>query len=255
MSQGEDEWEWEYEDDPDATETLLLDMDLTSLNGGLRSNIPGKRPLDRPLQTGKAKSNNTVVRQRSNPIEEDLAATPSSSLILEDPLGLAPNSVQILDFGSHNPIVSYQNEVYSCTWSDMVGTNMFFTPATSQWTEPEVPAELFGTSRIRLVGHKAKLAVKQDTIVDGTVGKDRLSKGTGLTSHSGFTTPAFKRQADFLERLKDAKKAKGDTDVVRTVIAGLSNRSTSSFDVSRTVVDGVDADRAEQNDSHAYQTR
>lgn len=177
-------------------------MDLTSLNGSLKSDIPGKRPLDRPE---KAKVSSKDVRQQSTPIEDDHSATPDTLVALRNPFGPTPDSVQILDFHSHNPIISYQNEAYSCTWSDMVGTNMFFTPTPSQLSEPDESVELLGTSRIRLIGHRAKVAVKADAKGEAA----RKGRPDNLSDPKGaINNPAFKRQADFLASLKDAKKAK-----------------------------------------------
>lgn len=126
-----------------------------------------------------------------------------------------------MDFASQNPIVSYQNEVYSCTWSDMVGTNMFFSPASNSWADPDVPVEMLGTSRIRLIGHRAITVVKSEAEVEGSARKDRSDKGVSYSSHPGIpNNPAFKRQADFLEKLKAVKKAKGEKDAVRMTFPG-----------------------------------
>jgi hypothetical protein len=129
--------------------------------------------------------------------------------------------MQVLDFPSHNPIVSYQNEVYSCTWSDMVGTNLFFSPASSSWSDSNEPVELLGTSRIRLIGHRAKIAVNPDANNEGPARNDRSDKGISYGSHPAVpNNPAFKRQADFLEKLKVVKKAKGEKDAVRMTFPG-----------------------------------
>jgi hypothetical protein len=214
-------------------QTFLLDVDLTSLNGNLKSNIPGKRPLDRP---DKAKASSTRIRQQTPPIEDDLSATPDTFIDLERPFGPAPNSMQILDFASHNPIISYRNQVYSCTWSDMIGTNMFFSPAPCQLSEPDVPVELLGTSRIRLIGHRAKIAVKAAANAE-PARRGRPEKGSDPRAAFVINNSAFKWQADFLEKLKEVKKAKGETDVIRTVSDGSGDLGTSSLR-SNTVVEG-----------------
>lgn len=217
-----------------ARQTFLLDVDLTSLNGNLKSNIPGKRPLDRP---DKANASSTGVRQQTPPIEDDLSATPDTFVDLEPPFGPAPNSVQILDFASHNPIISYRNEVYSCTWSDMIGTNIFFSPAPRQLSEPDLPVEWLGTSRIRLIGHRAKIAVKAAANAE-PVPRGRPDKGSDPRPALVINNPAFKRQADFLEKLKEAKKARGETDVVRTGGDGSGRLGTSSSRRPNTVIEG-----------------
>jgi hypothetical protein len=139
--------------------------------------------------------------------------------------------IQILELQSFNPVISYQNEIYSCTWSDMIGTNMFFSERDE---EPEADPllsteeyDLLGTSRIKLIGRKAKLTDKpgrkgayrntanelQDESMDLTSGK---SLGA-LRSSNPVVNRELKKQAKFLEKLMDAKRAKGQTDNVRTV--------------------------------------
>jgi hypothetical protein len=206
-------------------------VDLTSLNGSLKTNIPGKRPLDRP---DKASSSSTGIRQQSPAIDEDHSATPDAFVAQEHDLGPAPNSVQVLDFHSDNPIISYQNELYSCTWSDMVGTNIFFARAPSQLSEPDESVDILGTSRIRLIGHRAKVAVKAGASSEAGRG---LRANTISDPKAGFiiNNPAFKRQADFLERLKGVKRAKGDTDVVREVIPETVSRTSPIPDRSSAV--------------------
>ena len=69
-------------------------------------------------------------------------------------------ATSILDLDSMNPIVAYKNQLYSCTWVDMIGTNMFFTPheeASSLEPLKSTPhCDLIGTSRMKLVGRLAK---------------------------------------------------------------------------------------------------
>jgi hypothetical protein len=156
------------------------------------------------------------------------AAAPRGTL-LDVP---APGTeIQILELGSHNPVISYQNEVYSCTWSDMIGTNMFFAEHDEGIEVPPLRStedyDLLGISRVKLIGRKAKLTDKpgrkeacrntgndvRDEAVDVTSGK---SFGTMRASNPTINRE-LKRQAKFLENLMDAKRAKGQTDNVRTV--------------------------------------
>ena len=196
----------------------------------MKSDIPGKRPLNRPAEIDKAITTAAEAESASTPIDEDVEATPdSNSLGAESLFGAASNSVQILDFESPNPIVSYQNEVYSCTWSDMIGTNMFFTPQTDPWSESEEPVKLLGMSRVRLIGHKAKVTAKQDP---NATDKTFMFKGTRAAPNNSHSNNALKRQGNFLERLMDAKKAKGDSDLVRTIIPDQSRRPTPLASIS-----------------------
>jgi hypothetical protein len=103
----------------------------------------------------------------------------------------------------------------------MVGTNLFFSPASSSLSDSNEPVELLGTSRIRLIGHRAKIAVNPDANNKGPARNDRSDKGISYGSHPAVpNNPAFKRQADFLEKLKAVKKAKGEKDAVRMTFPG-----------------------------------
>ena len=137
--------------------------------------------------------------------------------------------IQILELHSYNPIISYQNEVYSCTWSDMIGTNMFFGKHDDEADALRATDDydLLGTSRIKLTGRKAKMTNRpgqrgmykntaedlEDQGIDLMSGK---SLG-GLRSVNATINRDIKKQAKFLERLMDAKRARGEKDNVRTV--------------------------------------
>ena len=140
------------------------------------------------------------------------------------------SEIQILELESYNPVVSYQNEVYSCTWSDVIGTNMFFTEHDEETTADPLHAtedyDLLGISRIKLIGRKAKLTNKPGTSEGYRNTADnveeerdpRPGKGFGsLRSSNPVVNRERKKQAKFLENLMDAKRAKGQIDNVRTV--------------------------------------
>lgn len=160
-------------------------------------------------------------------------AQPNIHIATKERLIEAPqpsNEIQILELESYNPVISFQNEVYSCTWSDMVGTNMFFSEHGEE-TEIDVlrsteEYDLLSTSRIKLIGRKAKLTNKpgrkggyENIVSDLEDEKDiRPGKGFGsLRSSNPVVNRERRKQAKFLENLMDAKRAKGQTDNVRTV--------------------------------------
>lgn len=141
------------------------------------------------------------------------------------------SEIQILELESYNPVISFQNEVYSCAWSDMVGTNMFFAEH-GEVTEIDPlrsteEYDLLGTSRVKLIGRKAKLTNKpgrkggyENTAndVEDEEKDARPGKGFGsLRSSNPVVNKERRKQAKFLENLMDAKRAKGQTDNVRTV--------------------------------------
>lgn len=135
--------------------------------------------------------------------------------------------LQIMELGSNNPIVSYNNRVYSCTWYDTIGTSMFFSEHDNDIDlEPmasDGDVDLVETSRIKLVAREAQLLPRPDPTKDpakGSTKKPEAAKGSGLgalsTSNPKINAD-IKKQARFLERLMEVKSAKGEVDNVRTI--------------------------------------
>jgi hypothetical protein len=224
-----------------------VDLDLSSLNGVIRPRLQSRKkliptatktanpaatpaastPTPTPAPAGTA-TGNATRRGANGDVQPNTPAAHRGTL-LEVP---APGTeIQVLELGSHNPVISYQNEIYSCTWSDMIGTNMFFSERDEEMeADPLRSAEdydLLGISRVKLIGRKAKLTDKpgrKETCRNA--GNDLRDEGMDVTSGKGFGTirasnpvvnRELKKQAKFLESLMDAKRAKGQTDNVRTV--------------------------------------
>ncbi len=95
---------------------------------------------------------------------------------------------------------------------------------------------LVNTSRIKLIGQKAKLATKpgrkrprqaeeeirHDSSAEEADGDTSLMDGKSLgkiRTGNPKVNAAIKRQAAFLEKLMDVKRAKGESDNVRTVFS------------------------------------
>lgn len=149
-----------------------------------------------------------------------------------DPLATAhrrdsPLDLQILELRSKNPVILYNDQVYSCTWHDLIGTNMFFSQHNeSLQPEPMTTdgnTDLLGTSRIKLVARQAKLQPKQGPEESRAAENEELmkpAKGSGLGALRS-TKPKInvdmRKQAKFLEELMEVKQAKGDVDNVRTI--------------------------------------
>ena len=239
-------------------QTFYVDLDLSSLNGVIRPKHHPRKHLRpaRPSSKTATPTKHSPTPQVDPPTPvpdimnaEDDPSTPavreadspySTPAAVADSPSLKPSDrreIQILELHSHNPVISYENEVYSCSWSDMIGTNMFFSKhqddsniAPLRSTEDY---DLLGTSRIKLIGRKATALNK--TRARGSrralVAGENLSEflqdaepekvdGSSLGSLH-FSNPSrnrdLKRQAAFLENLMNVKRAKGQTDNVRTV--------------------------------------
>lgn len=189
---------------------------------------------DPRISAGPVSANDAM---NDNEATEGIAAGPSGP----SPAVSQADDIQILDLHGQNPVISYQNQIYYCTWSDMIGTAMFFSKAEAGTEEAALMStndfHLINTSRIKLLGQKAKLAGKPGrkrrrplddnssyAICAGIESEDdnSLANGKGLgeiRTSNPKTNADIKRQAAFLERLMDVKRAKGESDNVRTVFS------------------------------------
>ena len=149
------------------------------------------------------------------------------------------SNIQILDLHGQHPIISYHGQIYRCTWSDLIGTAMFFSKAEPSMNQDVLMStddfHLINTSRIKLIGQKAKLTGKtgrkrrreiddelQEDVEGDVVQDEDTSPGRGkslgnICTFNPKTNADIKRQAAFLEKLMDIKRAKGESDYVRTV--------------------------------------
>lgn len=215
-----------------------MDLDLSTLNvktratvpGGQKSAVPAKRAADDSVPQTPDRLE-TAQSPAENPVDgnDDLGAqdTPKRSAADGDETEASASGrdVQILDLPTTNPVVSYRGQVYSCMWTDMIGTNMFFTRPGSMDRPLKRTDEydLVGTSRIKLVAEQAKV-VKYSTADGNSLGlKSTMSEpvldGSSLGDFhrsSPVINAQIKKQASFLEKLMDIKRQRGERDIVRT---------------------------------------
>lgn len=144
------------------------------------------------------------------------------------------HAIQFLDLHTGNPIVSFKGEAYSCTWVDLIGTNMFFSQAKeTPLYDPEISTsdyDMVGTSRIKLVGNPIKVTpIAQNTAaVSGakTVSHnqmldvpDKPGKSLGTIRRTSAKVNAdLRKQASFLEQLMNVKRNRGEKDNVHIVM-------------------------------------
>lgn len=242
---GRSKTEYEYEYDPIETETFYVDLDLSSANGGSKAPLT-KRTLDlQPANVGEQVLECEQTPGMSGQAEDDAAVDSGTARGRPKAVTGTPgttsqaNEFQILELHGQNPVVSYQNQIYHCTWSDMIGTAMFFTNADAIPKEEASLTtggfQLINTSRIKLIGQKAKLTERtggkrrrpagedaQDTTSAGIVQDGDTAETNGkrlgeIRTGNAKANADIKRQAAFLERLMDVKRAKGESDNVRIV--------------------------------------
>ena len=76
------------------------------------------------------------------------------------------DKIQILDFHSRNPLISYEGQIYSCAWSTTIGTDVLLThPSTTISFTPELKLKdvnVLATTGIKLLGTPVQLVPKHN---------------------------------------------------------------------------------------------
>ncbi|CAI7585411.1 unnamed protein product [Penicillium pancosmium] len=194
--------DYEYEYHPTETESFYLNLDLTAHHGPIRP--PRQRQPDKAKDSSQAQA-----QDDDDPNQPIDAFTPLDSA--ED--SLIRERIQILALHTCNPIIAYQNQIFSCSWADQIGTELLFShPDTDPDMDParttplrNGPAfELLAANSVKIVGRKSNLTSSSGL------------SGTGTAAQSGSST-GQSHQAQFIAKLQALKKNKGETDEVRTV--------------------------------------
>ncbi|KAJ5375164.1 Transcription factor TFIIIC tau55-like protein [Penicillium concentricum] len=223
-SDSDAEYEYEYGTE---TETFYLNLDLTAHHGPVRP--PRRRPKEA-----------ASLENTQNPADDMSQGFPSELYhpIESAETGSLPNErIQILDLHTTNPIISYHNQMFSCSWADQIGTELVFaspeteTDAKNHFPQPlhRGPSyELVAANSVKILGRKAHLA--PSAVPTGTQGFTEGFPNTGPTPESASSQGADplgvprrptgpSHQAQFLQRLQQIKNAKGESDTVRTVMS------------------------------------
>ncbi|RAK75150.1 TFIIIC subunit 6 family protein, partial [Aspergillus fijiensis CBS 313.89] len=222
--------DYEYEYHPTETETVYLTLDLTSLHGPLR---PPRRRQPSATAASSASATATNISDEPDAAEFTHVESPSDGL-------------QILGLHTPNPIISYQNQIFSGTWADQLGTDLIFARpdegggggaeeqpgetapydpyGTHRTEQPDTPLrhghtyDLLAAPSIKIIGRKANLiSASQSSASDyPPAGLTPPVSTTGIIRAPNH--PAS-NQMRFLERLASLKRSKGETDTVRTVFS------------------------------------
>ncbi|KAL1961830.1 hypothetical protein VTN77DRAFT_999 [Rasamsonia byssochlamydoides] len=202
--------DYEYEYDETETETFYINLDITSCNG----------PIKAPRRRQPSSTDTTSPHVPSSTVgsPEPLDEANGTTTIEDTSEGVFEDRIQILDLHSPNPLISYQNHIFSCSWADVIGTELFFTKPEPQPEHAGLTClkhgkdfDLIAANSVKIIGRKAHLISntgprEEDASVDAQQGAQLLPAHGKRTS-----------QARFLQRLINAKQAKGETDMVRTV--------------------------------------
>lgn len=273
ITEGNDsEWEYEYHEtetevgSQPSTEkfalnttlqTFYVTLDLSSSSSYIRPKrnvdvtVPDLRPAVQTSATFSSESNSNAAagirRAATAAASADDAEIAASATNGDDQVGPPPepeNRIQILDFHSPNPIISYQNQIYSCDWTSTIGTDVLLTAPEPNDPHPVLRQGLgvsvLAATSLKLSCRPVQLDSREPTssetrnhghksAPDSSSQPYKLLDGKQVTSikiPDGLApNRARQNQANFLQRFIAVKAAKGETDEV-TVYAQRTNQGS-----------------------------
>lgn len=177
------------------------------------------------------------------------------------------NCIQILDLHKQNPLVSYQNQLYSCEWTSTLGTDVLLTAPTPDFPHPvlrEKPnVSVLATSSIKLMGRPAQISSRHPTeegaqtsltpapesstaAANDAVSLEKAPSAPPVKIPLGPTpTRARQNQANFLERLIAIKAKKGEKDNV-TIYTQKVNQGSGWRSQRRKASEALDMEDGEE---------
>ncbi|KAL9614252.1 MAG: hypothetical protein Q9167_001274 [Letrouitia subvulpina] len=204
--------------------------------------MSSKRPRRRPTRNSHtdepSELDQTTDSNVSTSSPEPRSSSPSGDTTLE-PADF--DHIQILDIHQKNPMISYNSQLFSCSWSSTIGTDLYLTSPlfSTQRPEEELAAlsrvSVLGASGLRLVGQAAELVPRRYKRVSraSILGKrfrreSQPAVGMKESSSMGKSLPGmqvddatfsrlpgpYANQSAFLQRLSDLKISKNETDTV-----------------------------------------
>ncbi|ETN39337.1 uncharacterized protein HMPREF1541_05560 [Cyphellophora europaea CBS 101466] len=221
----EDEYEYQY--DANETSTFLVELDLSTLNGINRGNLPKKtdnrrRKVAPGIDEDDGEDSDSNADSITGPAEDGPDAANHRDRH-------SKHGLQVLELHSMNPMVSFKGDFYSCAWHDLIGTNMFYSMPHQDIGHAPLRStkdyNLLGTSRVKLVGQRAKVyekaSARKRQRVDQNPGARQDGNGSEevLTTQSvvgASLTPAdpaseTREQADFLQKLRMIQQSRQTT--------------------------------------------
>ncbi|CAC9884684.1 unnamed protein product [Aureobasidium pullulans] len=230
MAGSEDESEWEYEYDDHATDDFYLTLDLTT-------HIPPALARDRRSKAQKSTtrgSNKSLANAPGTGNAESGAKDGAGQN--DDEKDTTVERMQIVGLHDRNPIISYNNAIYSCQWATDLATQIFLIPPPTDFDPDHVAIrstpsfDVLGTSAARVVAIPASIQPRETalpnatkaifagpetsyTTAEGDVIEHSTTKGLriGLPSTASAQRTS---QAKFLETLSAIKARRGDEDAV-----------------------------------------
>ncbi|KAL2833247.1 TFIIIC subunit-domain-containing protein [Aspergillus cavernicola] len=227
----DDDSDWEYEYHDTEIETFFLNLDLTTHNGPVR---PPRRRTEPSASASTTTYPTSATPSRTDDHEPTMISSESDNA--------SADRVQIMGLHTPNPIISYQNQIFSGSWADQIGTELFFARpgrANPELNPDSSPAQVtplkhtkdfdfIAANSVKILGRKANLISSSGSgaAPEQLQRHQQQEEQPPSSSAPIFAAdiPVYKpehqsSQARFLKRLKDIKKQKGDTDNVRTVFS------------------------------------
>lgn len=195
--------------------------------GSLSADPPVEKPAEGPAIEGggdndELENDESQSQQPLNGLDgtqEQEDTTMSTSIPREE-------KIQILELHSDSPVISIAGKVYKCHWASSVGTDMLFEAPDKRCFAPNpssnedattANAKLIALTRHRLVAKPITLTARTETVLART-NKARAAR----ENHVAFSDPSSETprrkdarerrdmQASFLNRLSEARRAKGE---------------------------------------------
>lgn len=209
-----------------------MNLDLTSHHGPLRP--PRRRQED-------ASSRHESASAADDSRDTNSIVDPMTPIEGTEGDTLNDERIQVLGLHTCNPIVSYHNQIFSCSWADQIGTELVFAhpdadPETDHRFTPPLyqgPAfELLAANNVKILGRRANITsssgpgLAQDAAFQTNfdapgqaVSSSQMPEAAGVPRRP--EAPTY--QAQFIQRLQNLKAQNGETDTVRTVMSTRRN--------------------------------
>ena len=229
----------------DDLQSFYVTLDLSSASNNSRPKKRRRTTAPQPTPATPTTAGNDsigIVNTTADPAQP--AATPQDEIersqlaengFKETGPPLEPEDrIQILDLHSANPIVSYQNQIYSCEWTSTIGTDLLLTTPDPDFPHPvlrEAPGiSVLAATGIKLLARPVQLDSRRNVSIQAEPQNQTPAPESPTQAEESPQSTAIKippnlapsrarlDQASFLERLIAAKAARGETDQV-TVFA------------------------------------
>ncbi|KAI5807501.1 hypothetical protein DFH27DRAFT_546473 [Peziza echinospora] len=206
QDQGDSDSEWEY--DWDDAEVFYLTLDLTIPTPlfphvapiATESTTPAKTTNDgKGGAKGTAKSaipTNKTASGAGSTVAKNPPNIPTTTL--NAPASTRAQAFQIQGMATKNPLVSYQNRIYSCEWTENLGSEIFL----------DEEGKVVGVGRERIHGNPSIVTAKGRTV--DFRGMRTAPVVPSVPGQLGASKDATGVKTDFWRRLEEVKMKRGE---------------------------------------------